>query len=488
MRDHVHSLSRPIIVLLVLYAFLLMNFPCAQCSDTKFLDSFEGLLRNQSNLLTSFEYLLHRTPTNVEEKIEFLNSFEDLLRRQANLIAQFEDLLKAHWDEKSVDEQEKFLESFGDLIKREFVLVSSFETLCDEDWSQFPPETEVKFLASFEDLLRRMTNLYKSYEELFKSKHGGIFIEQSANKEAVQKGEVVTYIYTVKNVYKTKKLSDVIIVDDKLGTIADGVSLNPGESKSFARSTELEQTTCNQAEAMGRDPEGNIINDESGVVCVLVKNGGLPEPVQYGQYCESSKVAGNGVIDVATSIMDKDIALDYHKNMAGDGDIEMDSENSLSEKASKLKRVVDNKTVPLNFYETTNIEYSGKTPLNGYKMLSSKGFYGGIGADINEIFSATQIEDKQKSFFASTDPNTHVENFTQSKILAKESPAHLVGIDSENSFNGTWGLESRWHQILKKDVQDRQLFTGAFETEKSIKFHENPAPSKMNDQCEGLDC
>jgi hypothetical protein len=489
MRDPIPRHSKPmIIVSLVLCVLCLMSVACSQGSNIKFLDSLEDLLRSQSDLLTSFEYLLHRTPTNINEKTDFLNSFEDLLRRQANLLIQFEDFLKVDWEEMSIEEQEKFLESFGDLIKRESVLVSSFEALCHENWSTFSPEITVKFLASFEDLLRRMANLLKSYEELFKMKHGGIFIEMSADKVAVQKGEVVTYSYTVKNVYKSKKLTDVILVDDKLGTIADGISLGPGESRSFARSIELAESTCNQAKAMGKDPEGKLISGESGVTCVLVKNGGLSEPQQYGQYCEASKVVGNGIIDVTTSIVDKNIALDYYKNMAGDGDIEIDSEHLLSEKASKLKRLVDNRTVPLNFYETMNMEYSGKTPLTGDKRLSSRGFYGGIGADIFEIFSATQIDKKQKSFFASTDPTTNIENLSQSRMLIEETPVHLVGIDTENSFNGTWGTESRWYQLLKKDIQDSQFFTGTFETEKTIKFHEKPVTARTNNQCEGLDC
>lgn len=51
----------------------------------------------------------------------------------------------------------------------------------------------------------------------------------------------------------------------------------------------------------------------------------IKEPKQYEQYCEAQKVAGTGVIDISTSIVDKKIALEYYHVMAGDGDFELDS-------------------------------------------------------------------------------------------------------------------------------------------------------------------
>lgn len=489
MSNSIHWLSKMVsIASLLLCLICLTNTAGAQEGNTKFLDGLGELLRSQSDLLTSFDYLMHRTPTTIDEKKDFLNSFEDLLRKQANLLIQFEDLLKGHWEDMSVEQQEDFLESFGDLIKRESILISSFEDNCDENFSVFSQDVAVKFLASLQDLLGRMANLLKSYEDLFKMKHGGIVIEEFADKVNVQSGETVAYSYIVKNAYRNKNLSDVIIVDDKLGTIAEGISLGPGESRSFAKSTELAESTSTQAKAMGKDPEGKLVTGKSNVVCVLVKKGGLAEPLQYGQYCENSKIVGNGIIDVATSIVDNDIALSYNKKLAGDGDIEMNSEHLLSEKASNLKRSIDNKTMPLNFFEDMNMEYSGEVPLAGDEKLSSRGFYGGIDAYVREFFSANQIDKKQKSFFASTDPTTLVENFTKSKMLIEETPVHLVGMDTENSFNGSWGTESRWHQLLKKDVQNRQSFTGSFDTEKSIKFHEEPVQIGNDNQCEGLDC
>jgi hypothetical protein len=32
------------------------------------------------------------------------------------------------------------------------------------------------------------------------------------------------------------------------------------------------------------------------------------------------------------------------------------------------------------------------------------------------------------------------------------------------------------------------MFTGTFEAEKTIKFHENPVPEREHAPCEGIDC
>jgi len=118
-----------------------------------------------------------------------------------------------------------------------------------------------------------------------------------------------------------------------------------------------------------------------------------------------------------------------------------------------LQRQVGNEIVPLNFYENTGMIYSGDTPLTGGKELSSVSFRGGIGAEVREIFSVDKLEKNQTAFFASTDPTTHVTDYAEASRLQKASPVHLVGIDTQNTYNGTWGTESLWHRMFKKDIQ-----------------------------------
>ena len=67
-------------------------------------------------------------------------------------------------------------------------------------------------------------------------------------------------------------------------------------------------------------------------------------------------------------------------------------------------------------------------------------------------------------------------------------PSHLIGLETKNSFNGTWGTDATWHKIFYKDIKAHEMFTGVFEAEKTIKFHENPVPDRIRAPCEGIDC
>jgi hypothetical protein len=243
-------------------------------------------------------------------------------------------------------------------------------------------------------------------------------------------------------------------------------------------------------------------------------------PVQFEQFCEDQKVSGTGVVDVSTSIIDKKIALEYYNTMAGDGDIELDQEHAYSQDADKLLRNVSsvnggNKSA-LNLYENEKLTYSGATPLTGGKYLNSKEFYGGMGADVQEMYSVNEMEKDQTTFFSSTTPynpngvnepgvttpeqtvkalknagrdQTEVgnlmSNFGDGSV---SNPAHLIGLETKNTFNGTWGTDAKWHKIFYKDIKAHEMFTGQFEAEKTIKFHENPVPENEHGPCEGIDC
>jgi uncharacterized protein GlcG (DUF336 family) len=230
-------------------------------------------------------------------------------------------------------------------------------------------------------------------------------------------------------------------------------------------------------------------------------------PVQYEQFCEAQKVSGQGVVDVSTSVIDKKIALEYYNVMSGDGLFELDQEHAYSQDADKLKRNVssvnDGLESNLNLYETTKLTYQGAVPLVGGKYIHSKTFYGGIGADIQEMFAVNEMEKDETSFFVSTTPynppnsspeqlvkdlKTAGRNQTRVAELMGLNPAHLIGIDTKTTFNGTWGTDAKWHKIFYKDIKAHEMFTGKFEAEKLIKFHENPVPEKVRHPCEGIDC
>jgi hypothetical protein len=259
---------------------------------------------------------------------------------------------------------------------------------------------------------------------------------------------------------------------------------------------------------------------------IVLANPPLVPPVQYEQFCENQKVAGTGVVDVSTSIIDKKIALEYYNTMAGDGDLELDSTHVYSQNPDKIKRNVSSvnngNESGLNLYETTKLTYAGATPLVGGKYLHSKAFYGGIGANVQEMFSVNEMEKDQTTFFASTTPyrpqnvspttGKQTKNALDPEKLTKGGllkaagrdtarveelmtsndsvyiPSHVLGIETKNSFNGTWGTDATWHKIFYKDIKAHEMFTGKFEAEKTIKFHENPVPDKIHAPCEGVDC
>ena len=245
----------------------------------------------------------------------------------------------------------------------------------------------------------------------------------------------------------------------------------------------------------------------------VLANPPVVPPVQYEQFCENQKVSGSGIVDVSTSIIDKKIALEYYNTMAGDGDMELDSEHTYSQDPEKLKRNVSSVNggdeSAFNMFETTKMTYKGDTPLTGGKYLNSKAFYGGIGADVQEMFSVNEMEKDETAYFASTTPYQPQDNVSPENLIGKlkdagrdtdavenlmtakngvYNPAHLIGMESKQSFNGTWGTDAKWHKIFYKDIKAHEMFTGTFEAEKTIKFHENPVPEQMHSVCEGIDC
>jgi hypothetical protein len=275
--------------------------------------------------------------------------------------------------------------------------------------------------------------------------------------------------------------------------------------------------------------------------CTALANPPLVPPVQYEQFCEAQKVSGNGVIDMSTSMVDKKIALEYSNNMAGDGDFELNQEQAYSQNSDKLKRNVSSvnggNESQLNLYENTKLTYASKnTPLVGSKFMNSNGFYGGIGAKFKEAYSVYEMEKDETGFFASTTPYNpkvpaekcaptkeylqllaslypedyakyiaqHPQTMTPEDFIRQlknagrntdrvaelmgDNPAHVIGMETKNSFNGTWGTDATWHKIFYKDIKAHELYSGTFEAEKTIKFHENPVPEKVRVACDGIDC
>lgn len=184
----------------------------------------------------------------------------------------------------------------------------------------------------------------------------------------------------------------------------------------------------------------------------------IKEPVQYEQLSNSLNVSGTGIIDMSASAVDKRIALAYFNSLSGNGSLEMNSERIFSESARKISRDIGMDNLSnMNLFERSMISYSSKNPLVGSKSLSSKSFYGGIGANARESFMVKEFEGDLKSYFGSTSTATD---------------AHVVGFDTKSAFNGTWEADTDFHKLLEKDIKSHQSFSGKFEIDRQVKLHE----------------
>lgn len=205
------------------------------------------------------------------------------------------------------------------------------------------------------------------------------------------------------------------------------------------------------------------------------------EPTQYEQFCESQLVEGTGYLDLGTSLMDKRLALDYNNRMFGDGYIGLESSQVYSQEPNRLIRPIPNSSDPngttlhkLNFFESRKFEYEGATPLAGKRSISSLEFYGGIGANALETFNVLRMEADQTTFLG------HTSNSTIRRT---------VGLNAQSSFNGTLWTESSLHKIFYKDIRRSDLYSGEFEVQRELKFHESPsAMGSILNPCRGADC
>jgi len=213
------------------------------------------------------------------------------------------------------------------------------------------------------------------------------------------------------------------------------------------------------------------------VVLAMGEGGATPaitEQAQSEEFYNRVRASGTGYFEVGSSVVDRRMGLEYRSFMYGDGRLEMDSKSAVSNRAGDVRGTLNGSSVPLNLLEDLKMTYSGKTPMVGMKYIHSNHFYGGIGAEVQELFEVTELEKIQTTYFASTDPASHVSDPANASAIRGKSPAHLVGMDLSTSFNGTWQTDYRWHKIFYKDIKEHQVFSGDFDVKRTLRFHENP--------------
>jgi len=204
------------------------------------------------------------------------------------------------------------------------------------------------------------------------------------------------------------------------------------------------------------------------------------------EYVNTLKIAGTGVIDISTSVVDKRLALQYVNVMYGDGDIELDTCHQTS--TIPVAGQGGNNT-PLNLVETTRMTYSGQTPLVGMKLLNSRAFWGGMGASLQESFSVDRMDRVQKTVYSLPSPVVRSDGSTGPAGRGRKPaiPGYLVGFEVQSSFNGTWSTDSKWHKIFYKDIDVHEAFTGEFDVQKMVHFYEPPPAISEVRPC-GIDC
>jgi len=207
----------------------------------------------------------------------------------------------------------------------------------------------------------------------------------------------------------------------------------------------------------------------------------IETPIQYGQFCEANKISGHGKGESEISLLDSQLYLDYSSSLDGDGDFDVNQVHAYSQRAEAVQRRVESinqtQNSSLNLFQNIKLTYSGTTPLVGENHLASA-----IGGTIDEKFAVNEIEREQTTFVAST------KDENETNTSQDNNPVHLMGIDTKNSFEGTWGTVSTWYEMLSKDINAQETLNGTFNIEKLIKFHESPVPEEEEPVCDGIDC
>lgn len=252
-----------------------ISFADQQCVDECVcsLNEYENLLRARAIYLAEFEVKLKNSWQNLNklERIHITGLLERMLRYQSIFIYDFQSQLKKKFCSFPTRSRNKFLDSQKDLLERQANLLLGFEyflhNLQDIDDAQ-----KTEFLASFEDLIRRQAVVLDIYDAFLKVKCNILKINKYVNGCGVYRPcQNVTYTYVVINTCNCT-VDGIRIVDNRLGIIADDVTLGPYEKKSFRITTSLNftsgTTACNTAQAWGNLSNNFIVMSQSNEVCV----------------------------------------------------------------------------------------------------------------------------------------------------------------------------------------------------------------------------
>ncbi|HEX7445248.1 MAG TPA: hypothetical protein VF300_02555, partial [Methanothrix sp.] len=157
-------------------------------------------------------------------------------------------------------------------------------------------------------------------------------------------------------------------------------------------------------------------------------------------FIESSSVKGEGEVTIKDSFLGS--AMNYNERMMGNGSISLDTQRSVDRKAS-----VD------SFVEKKDLVFTGGN-LKGHQTVGSPAFDGGMGASVTERFNLT-----------------HVDRSETSSVSSSSYANNTLNFKTEQAFNGTWDIQTKYARFYKKIKADQQ-YTGSFQTQKEIQFQD----------------
>jgi hypothetical protein len=157
-------------------------------------------------------------------------------------------------------------------------------------------------------------------------------------------------------------------------------------------------------------------------------------------FIESSSVKGIGEVSIKDTF--HGAAMHYNEKMMGNGSISLETQRSVDRKGS-----VD------NFIEKKDLVFTGGN-LKGHQTVESPTFDGGMGASVTERFNLS-----------------HVDRSETSSVSSASYANNTLNFKTEQAFNGTWNIQTKYAKFFKKIKADQQ-YTGSFQTQKDIKFED----------------
>jgi fibro-slime domain-containing protein len=200
---------------------------------SELLESFENLAKQQEGLLKSFQEMINATSLPQARFISLLNSSEDLLHRQCGIKESFLDLLNETKPYLGANFTE-LMSSAEDLLRSDAELLKTFEGQVRDLFSlNVTIYWKTYFLESYEHLLEEQSKLLKKFEEIDgppgpPAVHDVAVIDVTISKTIVGQGFSATVTAIVGNVGSVTETFSVTAYANNITIASQNVTLTSG--------------------------------------------------------------------------------------------------------------------------------------------------------------------------------------------------------------------------------------------------------------------